>query len=435
MYLKFKKHVNHNLPFLRESKNLIAVSGGVDSVVLTHLCNEIGLDITLAHCNFNLRGIESNDDQKFVIDLASQLNIETFIQGFDTNKYAQENKISTQMAARELRYQWFTDLSSQLGFDFILTAHHADDSLETFLINLSRGSGLEGLKGIPEINTNVVRPLLPFAREDIEAYAKENNIEWREDASNATTKYLRNKLRHEVIPILKETNPQFLSGFKASIKHLKEAQEVISDRVDDVSDDILNVSEDAIYLSIEALNKLNNPKAYLYFLLKDYGFTEWNDVANLLLAQSGAQIFSKEWRLLKDRENIILTSLEKEEQEVVIINKGTLELSFRNEKLRFEKVTTQQPTNSNSIFVDSDKLSFPLKLKKWEEGDVFYPLGMKGKKKVSKYFKDEKFSLIDKEKTWLLCSNNDIIWIVGHRADNRFKITDETASIMKITLV
>ncbi len=225
---------------MKKNKLLIAISGGLDSVVLTHLCHDLKLDFSLAHCNFNLRGEESDADEQFVMDLADSLNREVFVESFDKEDYARLNKLSTQMAARKLRYDWFEELADQLEFDFVLTAHHADDNLETVLINLSRGTGLDGLTGIPEQNGNIVRPLLPFSRDDIEAYAKLKNWKWREDSSNTSDTYLRNALRHHVVPKLKELNPQMLQNFGKTVSHLRDVKDILQDRIDDVSSRIIS---------------------------------------------------------------------------------------------------------------------------------------------------------------------------------------------------
>jgi tRNA(Ile)-lysidine synthase len=432
MLQAFQNHINSILDFLNRSKVLLAVSGGVDSVVLAHLCKKIDLDIALAHCNFNLRGAESDLDEKFVIDLGNQLNVEVFYQRFDTKSYAKQNKLSTQMAARELRYQWFDELCEQLHFEYILTAHHADDNLETFLINLSRGTGLDGLTGIPEINALKVRPMLQFSRADIEGYAKLNSLEWREDKSNSSKKYLRNKLRHEVIPVLKEINPQLLLNFGKTIDHIQDSKQILEDRIDQVSDEIIDVREDGVYFNVEAIQALNNPKAYLYELLKSYGFTEWDDINNLLNAQSGKQVFSKDWRLIKNRSELILTQRESEIKEVVQHNDSDV-IEFKNGKLRLETVTSIGENSPSSIFVDKDKLERPLIVRSFKKGDLFYPSGMRGKKKISKYFKDEKLSLIEKENCSLLCSGNDIVWVINRRADRRFEVSENTTNILKIT--
>jgi len=432
----FQNHINQNLSFLNKSRLLIAISGGLDSVVLTHLCHQLKLNIALAHCNFNLRGNESDGDEEFVLQLAEDLDLEVFIESFETEDYAKTYKLSTQMAARELRYNWFEELAEQLNFDFILTAHHADDNLETFLINLSRGTGLDGLMGIPEVNNKIVRPLLTFSREDIETYAKTNKLTWREDSSNASNKYLRNKLRHDVIPVLKEINPFLLQNFESTQNHLQDSKQIIEDTIVRIQKKAVYVDNDnVIRLSIKKLKKLSNPKAYLFELLKDFNFTEWDDVTNLLDAQSGKQVFSSTHRLLKDRDYLMLIENNSEEtQESISISEDKKQLKTSFGTLFFDEADAIFDAQANVICVDKAKLKHPLILRKWEEGDFFYPSGMTGKKKLSKYFKDEKMSLIDKENTWLLCSEKDIVWVIGRRADNRFFATENTKQILKIEL-
>ena len=436
MLNNFQNHINQNLSFLNKSRLLIAISGGLDSVVLTHLCHQLKLNIALAHCNFNLRGNESDGDEEFVLQLAEDLDLEVFIESFETEDYAKTYKLSTQMAARELRYNWFEELAEQLNFDFILTAHHADDNLETFLINLSRGTGLDGLMGIPEVNNKIVRPLLTFSREDIETYAKDNKLKWREDSSNASNKYLRNKLRHDVIPVLKEINPFLLQNFESTQNHLQDSKQIIEDTIVRIQKKAVYVDNDnVIKLSIKKLKKLSNPKAYLFELLKDFNFTEWDDVTNLLDAQSGKQVFSSTHRLLKDRDYLLLIENNSEETlESISISEDKKQLKTTFGTLFFDEADAIFDAQTNLIYVDKAKLKYPLILRKWEEGDFFYPSGMTGKKKLSKYFKDEKMSLIEKENTWLLCSEKDIVWVIGRRADNRFLATENTKQILKIEL-
>ncbi|WP_159946350.1 tRNA lysidine(34) synthetase TilS [Polaribacter septentrionalilitoris] len=441
MQQKFSNHINTKFPFLKDKKLLIAISGGVDSVVLTHLLSILNFNISLAHCNFKLRKKESDLDENFVLKLGEKLNIKTFTRQFETNKFAQKNKLSTQIAARKLRYNWFESLVNKHQFEYVLTAHHADDNLETFLINLTRGTGLDGLTGIPETNGNILRPLIPFSRNEIIDFAKENDIKWREDQSNASTKYIRNKIRHQVVPVLKEINPSVLETFAKTTNHLKESQQIIEDRIQKVSKEIIqkdfSTSLEMTKLNIDKINQLSNPKAYLYQFFKDYNFTEWNDVYNLLSAQSGKQVFSKTHVLLKDRNFLILTKkgFSTEQETIVEIVENTTEITSPIH-LKFETVKNPSLHSKEIIFLDKNELEFPLKLRKWQNGDVFYPSGMQGKKKISKYFKDEKLSLIDKQNTWLLCNNNDsIIWIIGHRSDNRFITKKESNSVLKISLV
>jgi tRNA(Ile)-lysidine synthase len=437
MLQKFKKHININFPFLKDKKLLIAISGGVDSVVLTHLLHELNFDISLAHCNFQLREKESDLDEEFIGLLAQKTSNQIFTIKFDTEEFASKNKLSTQIAARELRYNWFQEVIKKHNFDYVLTAHHADDNLETFLINLTRGSGLDGFTGIPKINGNIVRPLLTFSREEILAYAKINTINWREDASNATTKYIRNKIRHKVIPILKEINPNLLETFAKTLENLQESKQIIEDKIANISSEVIKSKNNILKINIDKINQLSNPKAYLYQLLKDYNFTEWNDVYNLLSAQSGKHVFSKTHRLLKDREYLLLSEnliSNAIEQEKFLIDENQSKI-LHPIHLNFEVVQQKSIENKRTIYVDKDLLKYPLIVRKWENGDYLYPLGMQGKKKLSKYFKDEKFSLLDKENTWLLCNaENEIIWVLNHRQDSRLSLKKTSKNILKITL-
>ncbi|WP_047790329.1 tRNA lysidine(34) synthetase TilS [Tenacibaculum mesophilum] len=437
MLQQLAKHIDEQFSFLKEKKLLIAISGGVDSVVLTHLLHQLQFNISLAHCNFQLRGKESDLDELFIKELGKSLNIQTFTTRFNTNEYTTKNKLSTQLAARELRYSWFDSLSKENNFDYILTAHHADDNLETFLINLSRGTGLEGLTGIPSINKNIIRPLLTFSREEIITFAKKNNIEWREDESNSETKYLRNKIRHQIVPTLKELNDSVLKNFNKTIDHLKESQQIIDDKIADITHEIVSKEGDLLKINIEKLLKLSNPKAYLYQLLKSYKFTEWNDVYNLIYAQSGKQILTKFYTLLKDRDFLLLLRTNEKssfEKEYFIIREENKEITAPI-KLQLKKVLKKTNINKENIYVDYELLNFPLKLRRWKSGDFFYPKGMIGRKKVSKYFKDEKISIVNKNKIWLLCSSkNEVIWIVGKRQDRRFLPTEKTTKLLKISI-
>lgn len=437
MQQSFKNHIKNNLPFLVESKLLIAISGGLDSVVLAHLCKRLDLDFLLAHCNFNLRGKESDADEDFVIKLTDELEVEAFIQHFDTEVYAKENKSSIQMAARELRYDWFNDLVEQLDFDFILTAHHADDNLETFLINFTRGTGINGLTGIPTIKDNIVRPLLSFSRAQIEEFAKDQNIKWREDSSNSSKKYIRNKLRHDVVPILKEINPQLLDSFKNTLENLNDTTDIIEESLDAVlKRAIVDIDNNGMSFKAIQFKKLNNPKAYLFEMFKDYGFTEWNDVVNLLDAETGKFVVSSTHKLAKHRDLLILTDICHSEQsdESFLISKDKNEVETSIGNLSFKEVSKISKSTKNTIFIDKEKLKFPLKLRLWKSEDIFQPSGMTGKKKVSKYLKDEKLKPSEKENTWVLTSENKIIWIIGKRADERFKVNKSTKEILKIQI-
>lgn len=437
MLQQLAKYIDDHFSFLKDTKLLIAISGGLDSVVLTHLLHQLEFNISLAHCNFKLRGNDSDLDEVFVKNLGKNLAIKTHTTQFNTNKYATENKLSTQLAARELRYNWFNKLCDKHHFEYILTAHHADDNLETFLINLSRGTGLEGLTGIPAINGIIVRPLLSFSRDEILNFATKSNIKWREDESNAETKYLRNKIRHNISPILKEINPNFLNSFTKTIEYLNQSQQIVNDKVDEISVEIIEKEGDLIKINIVKLLKLKNPKAYLYQLLKPYKFTEWDDVFNLIYAQSGKRILTKFYTLLKDREFLLLLRTDEKnslKNESFLIQKKNKTINVPI-NLSITQVDEQTTVNVNTIYVDGDLLNYPLSLRRWTAGDYFYPTGMLGHKKVSKYFKDEKISVVNKNKIWLLCSSeNEIIWIVGKRQDRRFLPTEKTTKLIRISI-
>ena len=434
MLEKVQNHIHLNFPNLKGKKLLLATSGGIDSMVLVHLFHQLKFQIAIAHCNFNLRGNESDADENFVKQYAQENQIPFHTISFQTEKYAIENKLSIQLAARKLRYEWFNEVLSKENYDYITTAHHLDDEIETFLINLTRGTGLEGLTGIPSQNDKIIRPLLQFSREQIETFAKENHIKWREDSSNASNKYLRNKLRHDVVPVLKELNPSFMHSFQNTLNHLKQANNLLAEVSNKVYHKIVNSNNDVIEIDLPKLLEYENYKGYLFQWLKKYDFTSWEDIYNLVNAQSGKQVFSETHIILKDRNKLILFSKkEKNENQEYFLNKNqkTLKVPLN---IKVSKVDNISNTSNNTIFVDEDKIQFPLVIRKWHEGDFIYPSRMKGKKKLSKYFKDEKYSLIDKEKQWLLTSNNDIVWIIGKRDDERFLANDKTINILKIEI-
>lgn len=435
MLAKLQKHIAHDFPFLEQKKLFLAVSGGLDSMVLVHLFQQLDFEIAILHCNFQLRGLESFGDQDFIQNYAQENNIPIFITQFDTTAFAKDYKLSTQVAARELRYSWFYEQLEANNFDYLLTAHHADDTIETFLINLTRGTGLEGLTGIPKQNDKVIRPLLCFTRQEIEHYAKENKIEWREDSSNASDKYLRNKIRHHLIPILKELNPNFMDSFQNTQNYLQDAQMLVEDASIMVYQQVAKQEEEAIFFDLNQLKKLPNYKSYLYQWLNEFGFTAWDDIYDLVDSQSGKQVFSAEFRLLKDRDFLILSPLhaiDEEDEYHIDSSQNQINIPLN---LSFSKVTDISIGSNTTIFVDEDTLQFPLVLRHWKEGDSFQPFGMNGKsKKVSKLFKDEKLSLIDKENVWLLCSGTEIVWIIGMRQDDRFRITNTTKNLLKIQL-
>lgn len=437
MLQDFQQHINQKFPFLKDKKLLIAISGGIDSVVLTHLLHQLKYDVSLAHCNFQLRDKDSNLDEEFVKNIAKKLDLKFHTISFSTDEYASKHKMSIQMAARELRYNWFQEILEENSLDFVLTAHQKDDVLETLLINLTRGTGLEGLTGIPTINGQIIRPLLAFTRDEIHNFAIKNNINWREDKSNASTKYFRNKIRHQVVPVLKELNPNLMQTFDKTLQNLQGSQQIVNDSIKNIKK---KIDLEKGKIDISKIKKTSNPKAYLFELLKEYNFTEWNDIVDLLNAQSGKQVLSKTHRLVKDRTHLLLSerNVKSAQKMKFVINED--DISFYNDSLNLKLETQHSTPNTQNLnqqiaLIDKDLLKFPLIVRKWQKGDYFYPIGMQGKKKLSKFFKDEKYSLIEKENVWLLCTaQNEIIWVVDKRFDNRFKITENTTKTLKITL-
>lgn len=429
----FKKHIEDSFPELLDSHFIIACSGGLDSTVLVELCYQAQLQFSLAHCNFRLRGEASDGDEAFVRDYAKRLKKQIFVTHFDTLGYVNQHKVSVQMAARELRYAWFELLLSQNNKSFLLTAHHANDVLETFLINLSRGTGIDGLTGIPAKINYLRRPLLPFSREELEHFAQVEEMEWREDASNADTKYLRNKIRHEIIPALNELHPTFSENFKNTLSYLNQTQTIASAHLHKLKEEIFIKSKGRVEIEIAKLKELNPLSIYLHGLFSTYGFKEMNNIETLLDGLSGKQLVSNTHVLTKNRDVLLLTSLDEtalKNQEFFITEEEVpLNLPI---SLEFTVVPERFDNSEKVIFVQKNILKYPLTVRKWKNGDYFYPIGLNGKKKLAKFFKDKKIDVLSKEETWLLCSGEQIVWVIGMRADNRFRVVDTAQEILKI---
>ena len=432
----FLNNIEKNFPSLLNNKFIVAVSGGVDSIVLLHFCRNLKLNFVIAHCNFKLRGKESDDDELFVKNLAAKYKIKFYLNSFNTKELSNSSNKSVQMIARDLRYSWFNKLSEELGIDYIITAHHIDDSIETFLINLSRGAGINGFLGIPEVNNKINRPLLAFTKDQLKSYALENKILFREDSSNKKKDYLRNQIRLEVIPKLKKINPYLLESFPKTIKKLEQSKSIIADRIAKVLSEVSFKKGGELFFEIESIKNLSNIEAYVYEIFKQYNFTQWDDIVDLLDSQTGKEVVSKTHRLLKNREYLILTKKVGLQEISTLINSSKEEIKISAGTIIFSKADKIDKKNPYSIFLDSKKLKFPLKVRNVVSGDYFYPFGMDGKKKVSKYLKDQKISKYDKEKTLILeTSKNEIVWLIGMRLDHRFSVTDKTKEILKIELI
>ena len=432
MVTAFKKHIEAHFPALADQKILIACSGGLDSIVLLHLLQKIGLTLGVAHCNFKLRGDHSDADLSFVETIAGNLGVPVFTTVFDTKTYAKTQGVSTQVAARELRYEWFYSTARANGYDRIATGHHADDDLETFFINLSRVTGLRGLTGIVSNTEQLIRPLLPFSRAQIMQFAKKEGLFWREDSSNSTRDYLRNKLRLDVIPAFKGVNKTVLQNFKQTQQHLKESQALLEDYITLVTKLVVSHTDAGYEIDIKQLQALPNTNTLLFELLYPYGFTDFKAIASILESEVGKKVLSKQYVLHKDRNHLVLTKKEQVVDSRVYYIDAKQQSCTIPIKLNFTKVAQVGEHEPHSLYVDAAKLTYPLKVRAWRLDDVFHPFGMKGKKKLTKFFKDEKLSLLSKNSVWVLESGDEIVWVIGLRPDDRYKVTSATNKVLKI---
>lgn len=443
MLKDFQKYIADNALFdVEKDKTLLTVSGGIDSMVMTDLFLRSRYRFALAHCNFHLRGEESMRDEAFVREFAQKNGLELFVKDFDTYSYMSKEKKSLEMSARELRYEWFDLLVREHGFNTIATAHHSDDAAETFLINILRGTGIAGLHGILPKSGNIIRPMLFAGRREIEEYALRHNITFVEDSTNKDNKYTRNKIRNEVIPILREIAPNFDVTIRKNIERLRETETVFRSVIDKVRDGIVEKNEDYARINIENLKKLTPRHIFVYEILSEFGFNEANINAICEClddnSTSGKFFYSEKYRLLRDRKYLFITNKQTDrESDVYLIDDyiSNLEnpLRLHVEALRDLKFI-RIPNDRNIAMIDYDLLKFPLCLRHWKKGDAFFPIGMKGKQKLSDLFTNLKYSMIDKENQWLLCSGEDIVWVLGVRIDDRYKITDKTKTIYKIEI-
>ena len=432
MVTAFKKHIAAHFPALADQKILVACSGGLDSIVLLHLLQKIGFTLGVAHCNFKLRGAHSDADLSFVETIAANLGVPVFTTVFDTKAYAKTQGVSTQVAARELRYQWFYSTARANGYDRIATGHHADDDLETFFINLSRVTGLRGLTGIASNTEQLIRPLLPFSRAQIMQFAKKEELFWREDSSNSTRDYLRNKLRLDVIPAFKGVNKTVLQNFKQTQQHLKESQALLEDYITLVTKLVVSQTDAGYEIDIKQLQALPNTNTLLFELLYPYGFTDFKAIASILESEVGKKVLSKQYVLHKDRNHLVLTTKEQVVDSRVYCIDAKQQSCTTPIKLNFTEVAQVGEHEPHSLYVDAGKLTYPLKVRAWRLDDVFHPFGMKGKKKLTKFFKDEKLSLLSKNSVWVLESGDEIVWVIGLRPDDRYKVTSATNKVLKI---
>ncbi|MGC4036423.1 MAG: tRNA lysidine(34) synthetase TilS [Chitinophagaceae bacterium] len=437
----FKEYIRINNLFSQKDRLLLAVSGGVDSVVLCELCYQAGYAFTIAHCNFQLRGEESERDEQFVKELRNKYSVDVLVKKFDTVAYTKEKKISTQVAARELRYSWFNELLTQnlrpTTYDFLLTAHHLDDNIETLLMNFFKGTGITGLHGILPKQEKIIRPLLFAKREEIIAFAKDQHLDWVEDSSNASDKYSRNFIRHQVIPLIQKIYPGAENNLADNLTRFRDIELLYHQAIEIHKKKLIEQKGNEIHIPVLKLKKSTPLHSIVYEIIKDFGFhsTQLNEVISLLDSESGKFITSSSHRIIKNRNWLIIAPVASMEAETILIEEGAKSLQFAIGNLQLKTIThDSQLTTANSIaLLDLKEIKFPLLLRKWKQGDYFYPLGMKKKKKLARFFIDQKLSKTEKEKVWVLEMDKKIIWVIGYRIDDRFKLTDKTKAVLQIT--
>lgn len=421
------------------AKLIVGVSGGADSVALLHFLHNAGYKCIVAHCNFHLRGIESDTDETFVKDLAEKWHIPFFSTSFNTKTFAKEKGISIEMAARDLRYDWFAALKKEQNAEAIAIAHHLDDSIETFFINLSRGTGLRGLLGIQPKQGSIIRPFLSVSRDEINNYISTNHLQSRIDLSNFDQLIIRNKIRHSLIPVFESFNPSFRQIMAENFMRLGELNEVANDLIDSFRKDVVIDYEGYFSISISKLLNQTNAHYFLFELLKPYNFNDAtvNDILHHLDGESGKSFLSSTHRVIKDRNYLLVTPSIVIDNSSYSIPEGSPSINTPLELHLAQPicVTTNSIEKNNHVAcIDFEKLTFPLKIRRPKEGDFFYPLGMNGKKKLSDFFIDQKFNLLEKENCWILTSGDQIVWVIGYRLDDRFKIDEKSKKMIKISL-
>jgi tRNA(Ile)-lysidine synthase len=448
----FKDYIKHNNLFQPKDKLLLAVSGGVDSVVLCELCHQAGYDFVIAHCNFQLRGAESDRDEQFVRDLAAKYKVEIFVKQFDTNAEAVKHKTSIEETARNLRYNWFNELIGNKQFaisnelneancqlpiaNWLLTAHHANDNIETVLINFFRGTGIKGVRGILPKQAKIIRPLLFAKKSEIEQYAKENNLPFVTDSTNAQNDYTRNYFRNELIPGIQKVFPQVEENMLQNIERFTDVEVLYNQAIDLHKSKLCEVKGNEVHIPVLKLAKAKPLHTIIYEIVKEYNFTaaQVNDIEKLITSDSGKYVQSNTHRILKNRKWLIISPLQNRIASNIVVENNDKKIHFENGLLKLEHSSKFEIQNSKfEVQLDASKITYPLLLRRWKQGDYFYPLGMKHKKKLSRFFIDNKLPVTDKEKVWVIESNKKIIWIIGMRIDDRFKITDNTKEVLEIT--
>ncbi len=433
---KFKEFVKEQHLFNQKDKLLLAVSGGVDSVVLCELCKQAGFNFVIAHCNFQLRGEDSNRDEEFVKALAKKYNTAFHSITFDTSAVSKAQKTSVEETARNLRYEWFEKIRSENGYTFIVTAHHANDNIETVLMNFFRGTGIKGLHGILPKQNKIVRPLLFAKKEMLESFSKENDLAFVTDYTNAQNDFTRNYFRNELIPGLQKVFPAVEENMLNNISRLGEAEFLYNEALQFHQKKLVEVKGSEVHIPVLKLLQTKPLATILFEIIKPFNFTahQTEDVAALLQSESGKYVQSSTHRIIRNRKWLIISPNKTEAAANVIIEENDHKVLFGNGALFIERIKSLSAVNSqlSTAQLDAAEIKFPLLLRKWKQGDYFYPLGMQKKKKLSRFFIDQKLSLTDKEKVWVLESNKKILWVIGLRIDDRFKITGNTKQVLQL---
>ncbi|MEI6576482.1 MAG: tRNA lysidine(34) synthetase TilS [Bacteroidota bacterium] len=453
MKYRLIKFLEENALLQSGERIMLAVSGGIDSVVMTHLFKDAEIPFSIAHCNFQLRTQESHDDAAFVENLAKTMDVLFFCKSFQTQEFAKNNKLSLQMAAREIRYQWFEEIRNRESYDFVATGHHLDDQIETFFINLLRGTGISGLRGFPVRLDNIIRPLLFLTRKEIQSYALDKGIRFREDSSNTSLYYGRNQIRHQLIPILEKIQPNFSHIMEGNFRNLKEAEDILLATALVKKEDLLQENNGTFFIDLAQLKTLSPIRTYLHYCLSDFNVNSstLDGILKSLAYNESRLFYTDQFVLTKDRNHLII---EKKEAQLTDRNNSLFPIILPSDLLRDHSEKTiswdiSEPLSlqlsvmtithdfliqkkGNIAQIDFDKLKEPLILRKWKNGDQFKPLGLKGKKKISDYFIDQKYTAAMKKEAWLLCSGEKVVWLVGERLDDNFKISSSTKRILTI---
>lgn len=441
---RFTNHLAAKPWFNPEHRILLAVSGGIDSVVMSHLFARAGYRFGIGHCNFQLRGKDSDEDQQFVAALARQLSVPFYSTSFDTTELASRHQQSIQMEARALRYDWLEKVRNQEEYDWIATAHQLEDSIETLLYNFAKGCGIHGLQGIPERNGQIIRPLLFATKAEIIAFQTGNNIAYREDHSNASDKYARNKIRHHIIPVLQSLNPQFIPTAGDNIQRLQDAAALMNETVEQLKQQFVQEKKGQISIQRKGLHELPALKTLLYEWLKPYGFNS-SQVAQLLTSnhdQPGRLFYSPSHQLLVDRTHFLVQAHNpvQDEMESHLFEWDMVDLLVTNGRFLLEKKSANPghfPNDPNCVFLQLEKEAFPLKLRHWRAGDTFQPLGMGGRhQKLQDFFSNQKVTRFDKSRIWIVeTKQGEICWIVGYRIDERFKLQSDGNPFIALTFL